>query len=267
MNEIAYSEEFLKLRMEFDMLKERVANQIEMHQHLVTVVGPNLKSRYMIEIGQFEHQVYELETTIRRWQRRFALRQMALNRGEAPDYASIEVELDKEFQEFMEKIREHIAELKEAAAIYHSVHMSEEETTVIRNAYLDAVKKLHPDLNPELPEGAVNLWHQIQAAYEAQDWENVKFLAELVNDVVAGRAGFEDDASGIEALKRRIAAMRERSDEIAKRTAELRAHVPFTYEEFLGDEDEVKIRKARLSAQIEQLEAAIKEYEKLWREN
>jgi len=267
MNEISYSNEFLKLKMEFDVLKERVANQVEMHQHLVTVVGPNLKSRYMIEVGQFEHRVYELQTSVSRWQRRFTLRQMALNRGDKPDYAAIEVELDKEFQEYIEKIKKHIEELKEASALYHSVSFSDEETTAIRNAYLDAVKKLHPDLNPDLPEDAVNLWHQIQKAYEERDWENVKFLAGLVQDVVSGKSGFEDDANGIEELKRRISSMRERSDGLAKRTAELRAHVPFTYEDFLDDEEEVKMRKGQLFAQIEQLESAIKEYEKLWQEN
>ena len=267
MNEIAYSDEFLKLKMEFDMLKERVANQIELHQHLVTVVGPNLKCHYMLEIGQFENRVYELKTSVSRWQRRFTLRQIALNRGENPNYAEIEVELDKEFQEYMEKIKQHIADLKEASALYHSVKFSDEETTAIRNAYLDAVKKLHPDLNPDLPQDAVDLWHQIQKAYEERDWGNVKFLAELVNDVVSGKAGFKDDANGIEELKRRIAALKDRSAEVSKRTADLRAHVPFTYEEFLDDEEEVKLRKSQLMTQIEQLESAIKEYEKLWREN
>ena len=266
MNEIAYSAEYRALRMKFDVLREQVANQIEMLQHLVTTVGPNLKAHYMLEIGQLENRVYELKTDVSRWQRRFTLRQMALNRGEKPDYGAIEAELDGEFREYLEKIREHIEELKEASALCHSESFTDEETTAIRNAYLDAVKKLHPDLNPDLPQEAVNLWHRIQKAYEDRDWANVKFLAALVEDVVTGKIEFGDDAGGIEELKRRIESLVGRSDELAKRTAELRSHVPFTYEEFLKDEEEVGLRKRTLLAEIAELESVINEYEKLWLE-
>ena len=42
-------------------------------------------------------KVFQLRMDAARWQRRFTLRQRALNRGETPDLMSIEKELDAEF--------------------------------------------------------------------------------------------------------------------------------------------------------------------------
>lgn len=74
MNEVGFSDEYNALKLRYAALRERVANQIEMYTHLAEVVGPNIKARYMMLVGQLEHRVYELKTEVNRWKRRFALR-------------------------------------------------------------------------------------------------------------------------------------------------------------------------------------------------
>lgn len=264
MNEIGFNQEFTKLELQYGVLKEQVANQLEMYTHLVEVVGPNLKSNYMMLIGQLEHRLFELKTEINRWKRRFALRQQALNRGEKPDYLAIEVKLDEEFAKYLEEIKQHLAELKEASLRYHAGRMTDEESTEIRCAYLNAVKKLHPDINPSLPASAVDLWNQIQQAYSAQDWDQFRFLTGLVDNVVAGKVKFDASADGMAALKAACERMRERSREIAEQTAKLKSTVPYTYEVILEDEDLVRDRQNQLKAQLRALEECVKEYEELW---
>lgn len=264
MNEVGFNGEFTKLGLRHDMLREQVANQLEAYTHLVEVVGPNLKSSYMMLVGQLEHRVFELKTEINRWKRRFALRQQALNRGEKPDFMFIEAELDKEFAEYLEEVRRHLAELKEAALHYHSEKMDEKASSEIRYAYLNAVKKLHPDLNPDLPESAKDLWNQIQNAYGGQDWDQFRFLAGLVDNVVSGTVKFEASKDGLAALRESVDRMAERSREIAERTARLKLQVPFTYEVLLEDEDLVCERQSQLTTQIKALEGCIGEYEEMW---
>lgn len=265
MNEVGFSQEFAKLQMQHAYLKEECANALELYTRLVEVEGPNIKARYMVLVGQYEHQVFELKAEIARWKRRFTLRQAALNRGEKPDLLAIEVELDKEFAEYLQTVRQHIEEIKEASLLYHSEKLTDEESTALRHAYLNAVKKLHPDLNPNLPQAAVELWNQIQGAYENKDWTQVRFLSGLVDNVVSGKSDFEVTANGLEALKEAIAALQKRCREIADKTTQTKASVPFTYEVLLEDEDLVRARQEQLNAQIEALNGCIKEYEELWK--
>ena len=264
MNEVGFSDEYKALKLRYAALRERVANQIEMFTHLVEVVGPNMKAQYMMLVGQLEHRVYELKTEENRWKRRFALRQQYLNRGEKPDFMAIEAELDKEFAEYLAEVKKHIEEIKEASLRFHAGKLSKKEASDLRCAYLDAVKKLHPDINPGLPQAAIDLWNQIQKAYEEQDWDKVKFLASLVDGVVSGDVDFAASPDGMAALKESCARLEAKSQEIAQETQRVKSTVPFTYEVLLEDEDLVSERQGRLNAQIAALEERVKEYEELW---
>ena len=263
-NEVGFNQQYLKLKMQYEFLKEQCANQLELYTHLVDVEGPNIKARYMMLVGQYEHQVFELKAEIARWKRRFTLRQAALNRGEKPNLVAIEVELDKEFAEYIEEVKKHIAEIKDASLLYHSAKLTEEESTALRYAYLNAVKRLHPDLNPGLPQAAVELWNQIQEAYANKEWTQVKSLAGLVDNVVNGKTAFEATASGLESLEKGCEALRKRCAEIADKMAKTKSTLPFTYDVLLEDEELVRARQEQLNAQIEALQNCITEYEELW---
>ena len=264
MNEVGFSDEYKALKLRYAALRERVANQIEMFTHLVEVVGPNMKAQYMMLVGQLEHRVYELKAEVNRWKRRFALRQQYLNRGEKPDFMGIEAELDKEFAEYLAEIKKHIEEIKEASLKFHAGKLSEKDASDLRCAYLDAVKKLHPDINPGLPQAAIDLWNQIQKAYEEQDWDHVKFLASLVDGVVSGDVDFAASPDGMATLKESCERLEAKSQEIAQETERVKSTVPFTYEVLLEDEDLVSERQGQLNAQIAALEECVKEYEELW---
>lgn len=263
-NEVGLNHEFSKLQLEYSILKEQVANQLEMLKHLTEVEGPNIKANYMMLIGQLEHRLFELKTEIGRWKRRFTLRQVALNRGEQPNFVAIEVALDQEFAEYITTIKQHLEEVKEASLLYHSDCLTEEETTALRGAYLGAVKKLHPDLNPGLPQAAVDLWNQIQDAYENKQWDQVRLLAGLVDAVVGGKLDIVPDKDGMTKLRELCAQLREKSAEIVRRTESLRSKTPFTYQVLLEDEAQVKAKQSQLAEQMRLLEDCIKEYEELW---
>lgn len=265
-NEVGENREFENLKLRHAALKERVANQIELYTHLVEVVGPNLKASYMMLVGQLEHSVFELKTDVNRWKRRFALRQQALNRGEKPDLVAIESELDNEFAEYLSEIKKHIEEIKEASLKFHANSLSEEETADLRYAYLVAVKKLHPDINPGLSKSAVDLWNQIQKSYAEKDWTNVRFLVSLVDGVISGGMEFSSSPDGMAGLRDSCERLEVKSQELADEMERMKSAVPFTYESLLGDKELLGQRQAQLNAQIVALEDCIKEYERLWKD-
>lgn len=263
-NTVGFSKEFTALQLEYAVLKERCANQIEIYNHMVQVEGPNIKSTYMILVGQFELRVFELKTEISHWKRRFTLKQTVLNAGLKPDYMAIETKLDKEFTEYIAQIRQHLQEIKEASLNFHADRMSEEESTALRVTYLDAVKHLHPDINPGLPQTAIDLWNQVQKAYEEKDWEQVKFLAGLVDGVVSGKKDFSASKNSVEELKSECEKLEAKCAELTEMTKKMRSTPPFTYTVLLEDEEAVEERQSQLKAQISALEVCVKEYEELW---
>ena len=264
MNEVGFNGEFEKLKLRHGALKERVANAIEMYTHLVTTKGPNIESRYMMLVGQLECQAMALVMETRRWKRRFALRQMSINKGEKPDLVAIESLLDEEFAEWKEKIAALSTKLEGSKLQFDAAKMSESDTNAIRCDYLNAVKKLHPDLNNDLPEAAKTLWDQIQKAYAAKDWHQLRFLVSIVDEVVAGIAQPAATPDGLEELKTACKVLEAKSREISQQISELKAGVPFTYEALLDDPARLEQKRSTLKKKVQELKSAVKKYEKRW---
>ena len=264
MDEQKFNEEFERNRLRYEALKEQVANEIEVYTHLVETEGPNIETQYMMHVGRFECHVKRLEIEVRRWKRRFALRQQYLNRGEKPDMVAIEQQIEKEFAEWLEDLEAFFTKVKDAKLSWDAEMLSAEETNAIRCEYLKAVKKLHPDINPNLSEAAVNLWNQIQKAHSAKDWRKLKFLVGLVDEVVAGQASFDATPEGLEKLMLACAKLEEKGREVSRQIAELRAGKPFVYAVLLEDPELLKQRQDELNGKIAELEEAIKNYERKW---
>ena len=264
MNEVGLNNEQAMLQLRYGALKERVANQIEMLNMLVKTKGPNIKARYMMFIGRLEYKVYELKVELNRWRRRLALRQSALNRGETPDLGAIEATLKLEFAKFMMEIRRRAKEVKEDARRFSAEKLSDEENSAMRLAYLDAVKRLHPDLNPDLPKAAQDLWNEIQAAYAANDWQAVRLLAALVDGITSGAVDFASAPDAITAMQEACRSLEAKSRELMSETDRIQKSVPFTYKALLDDEDAVKERQDDLKMDIAELKAKIKKCEEAW---
>lgn len=264
MNEKEFNEEFERNRLRYEALKEQVANEIEVYTHLVETEGPNIETQYMMHVGRFECHVKRLEIEVRRWKRRFALRQQYLNRGEKPDMVAIEQQIEKEFAEWLEELEAFFTKVKDAKLSWDAEMLSAEETNAIRCEYLKAVKRLHPDLNPNLPEAAVSLWNQIQQAHSAKDWRKLKFLVGLVDEVVAGQEAFDFTPEGLEKLRMACARLEEKGHEVSRQIAGLKAEKPFAYMALLEDEELLKQRQDELNGKIAELEDVIKNYERMW---
>lgn len=264
MNEVGFNGEFEKLKLRHGALKERVANEIEMYTHLITTKGPNIEAKYMMLVGQLEYQALALDMEARRWKRRFALRQMYINRGEKPDLIAIESLLDEEFAEWKEKLAALAVKLDGSKLQFDATKLSESDTNAIRCDYLNAVKKLHPDLNKDLSEAAKSLWNQIQKAYAAKDWHQLRFLVSLVDEVVAGTAQFAATPDCLEKLKSACEMLETKSQEVSQQIAELKAKAPFTYEVLLDDPVLLERKRNAIKAKLKEMKTAIEKYERRW---
>jgi|SRR5574344_769206 tetratricopeptide (TPR) repeat protein len=266
MNDVGMNGEWAAAKLREAWLREQCAGEVELYMHTLNCDGPELKAKYMVELGQHEHRVFQLKTDVSRWQRRFTLLQAARNRGEKPDFCGIEATLDAEFEAYLRLIKEHQAALRETSELLSTDYLSDAANAEIRLNYLTAVKKLHPDLNPGLPDDARELWTRIQTAYENKDWENLKFLSGIVDEVVGGAAGLKSE-NGLEGLKAGIVRLEAKLADLRKTRAALLGREPYRWKELLKEREEVERRRGILLREIEELERATKEYERIWNLN
>ena len=264
MNDVDMNNEWRALQLRAEYLHNRCADEFEEYMHMVNCVGPNLKSLYMVEIGQYEYRVFELEIEIKRWKRRFTLQQQALNRGDKPDYGEIEKHIDKEFSDYMAQIREKQRLLQEAASNMAMGRLSEEETTAIRISYLNAVKKLHPDINPSLPEQAKELWDRIQTAYATEDWKELHLLSSMIDDVLRSTKRLPSGGC-MDEMKEEIARLNDRLNELVSARVALGKKTPYCWDALLNDENAVAQSQKKLKGKIEALENVVAEYEQKWK--
>lgn len=265
-DEVGFNGECNALSLRRSYLREQCADEIGEYMHLKTCVAENLKTDYMLRLGQFECKAFCLKIELARWQRRFTLYQVALNHGEKPDLMAIEAKLDKEFEEFVSKIKENEQAVEDAAGHASMERMDESQSLAIRVEYINAVKRLHPDLNPDLPESAKALWHRIQSAYKSKDWPELSFLVGLVDDVLGGKRDIADVPGGLEGLRKEIAVLVDRLDSLKRRTEILNATEPFIWRKLLRDNDEVARRRELLEKEIDQLTKKVSEYAERWNE-
>ena len=246
MNELGMNEEWTKAKMREGYLREKCAEEVEEYMHLTTCVGPNLKTQYMLCIGQLEYRVFQLKTDVARWQRRFTLRQQALNRGETPNLVQIEAQLDEEFQDYLRQVKEHLVAIKAAAQHASMARLSDEETSAIRVNYLKAVKRLHPDINAKTSENEIlmDLWDRVMRAYRAFDVEKLEELEVTLNYVMTelGEEGFAPNIDNID----------EKIKKLEKAIEQIITTVPYTYGELLKDPGAVEAKKQELKNELEE---------------
>ncbi len=250
--------------LQYKIRQEQCADLFERYNHMIADTGPSLEHGFMMAIGRHELAVFRLSVEVRKWKRRFELRQMALNRGERPNYVEIEAELDSEFAAFNEEMAKRTGPVNQAETYYSRPVLTQAQSTEMRMLYLKAAKKLHPDVNHELSESAGALWQRIGDAYRKREWRELKYLTALIGDVAEQPKTFPDTADGETELAREC----ERLKEVCRRQQEminaLQEKLPWAYAVLLDDAEALAARQKELFDDIEAYEKRIEAFQREW---
>src|SRR5690554_1146460 len=148
-----------------------------------------LKTEYILKIGKYQLDRYRLYYNIQKTQRKIAIYQAAINREEVISEAQVDAIIQKEIKEYEEELKRLTDDYNTAMKIKDAEKVSEEEYEEIKRLYRKIVKRIHPDLNPNLDEDFKYLWQETQDAYQGNDLEKLQDIMnildsnKLVNDV------------------------------------------------------------------------------------
>ena len=233
-------------KRKLDERREEYAGLLAEYDEVTGTLRRHLETEYMMRIGRLECRLFSLQLQVRRLKREIALHQAARNRRESISDEEVKRIIEREFAEYRAALAEHREKIRRAEAHHFAPKLSVAATQALRKLYHDMVRKLHPDLNRDLPEKAKELWIRIAAAYRNCEWQELNILADMVYDLLDGGARADDAANGVEELlaeERRIAA---KSAEVRERLRELQERPPYSYRALLEDERAVNDKRREL---------------------
>ena len=132
----------------------------------------------------------------------------------------------------------------------------------VKELYRRIVKKLHPDMNPDVTERQKELWHKAQKAYGESDLETLEDIYDEINRVDADTIPETED--GREKLLLMIERLERQLKELVDAIAQIKSEFPYNKKELLADEEKVNLMRAAIEKvrieyekQIEELTAKL----------
>lgn len=232
------------------LLREELAHLLTEEHDLMHLVKPNLLALYQKKIGGWELRGLQAQVAATRARRRLEMVQAAINQGRKPNLQEIDGLLELEFLAWLQKIQEAAERL--ASAEHRLEHLLPAvEDRELKKLYYALVKKLHPDVNPEVSDDQRRLWLRVQTAYEHSDMQELRALALLADQA----RPVAPPPATLETLRRDRATLETQIASMLKRIEQIESQPPFTLRAQLADETWLAERRQELETRISQLDA------------
>ncbi len=235
--------EVQQIAEENDLLREEFASLLTEAEHLIHTVKPNLLALYQTKIGVWELRLLQAQFKVVRLRRQIELAQAYINRGERPNLAAIECAIETEFLAWITKLEEAARRLQDSENRLQHL-LSPEDDRELKKLYYAIVKRLHPDVNPNVTADQRRLWLRAQAAYEHGDLPELRALALLVerNAPIPPVKSLDNLRRDQRILEKQIAAALETVERIESQP-------PFTLQHQLDDETWLATRRKEIDEQ------------------
>ena len=250
----------IELKDDIKTLRQELVRLVEERDNLIYTTCPNIKMRYMLEVGYLEYKVYELSLKYQRLKRKKELIQAKVYREEKVIIIEIDEALDKEFEKYKEDLVEKLNEVNESIKRSEGEFLSDVETKDLKDMYKKVVKKLHPDINPNVTEAEKELFVRAVEAYKEGDVASMK----LIYIVSGADEEVKDDESKLKTvldMAEEKARLEKLAENIRKNMDEIKNRFPYTLKAYLDDDELMKERQDDLRGTIEDFENAIKDLE------
>lgn len=258
MCDIAANTEYEELFREAGRLQETLSALILERDELKYHICPDIQADYMLKFGALEYKILELQYKILRIKRQMELIQLQINLQKIVNTIEIEVQLDNEFHEYQERLNNKLDEMNAAFKRDNIDRLTEEQTREIRRLYNKIVKKLHPDMNPNVTEREKELFVHATEAYKNGDLETIRTIALMIDDL----SQFTEITDSMKELREKIDRLNWLISNIEHEIWYIKQQFPYDQKELLSNPDRVEARKKELEKILEEYKEAYEYYEK-----
>ncbi len=149
---------------EIEVLTEELSNLIYEYDLIRFTINKNILSKYVSLIGYLKIEQMELELDVKKMKRIISLIQSKINRNEIVNYDDIIVQVNNELNQWAEELKSYINSVRQAELNVFAMD-NFRDSAEIKTLYRELVKKLHPDINPNLTAEQKLLWQRVQDCY------------------------------------------------------------------------------------------------------
>jgi hypothetical protein len=246
-----------KIQSEYDILKTEYIKLLNDKDILLQWAKPQLEALYNTRIGYLQLENLRTKLHIKALKRKLELAWSAINQDKSVNVAEIEIQVSSELAEAEFHIMNEITKLENSKFLLSHLE-SPERSAELRNLYKQYAKQLHPDINDNLTEEQINLWHLVKDAYETGDLEKLKALRLVYEKALASRDSRIDEYTE-EHLALKIKVLKEGIRVLNDQVIAIRSEFPFTIESQIKDDEWVEMRREELKNEHQTLEVYEKE--------
>ncbi|MCR5026349.1 MAG: hypothetical protein K6A34_02755 [Methanobrevibacter sp.] len=227
----------LIVHLEVTKLKEKLTQLIFEYDHLIDQVCPEIERDYVLEFGMSEYELYKIELEIDKLKRKLQLIQIEINNENEVNLDKIEEKLNEEFDEYEKQLQAQIDEIKllENTDVRK---LSESETKKIKKIYRMLIKRLHPDLHPNLSYLEISLFYKATNAFKKGDLKELESVVALLPDESV------EEISEIDNLKELVKYYEDK-------IAEVKSEYPYNKKELLSNKKSIEDYKKMIMDLIE----------------
>lgn len=246
-----------KAREKIQELKKTLESLVFERDNLKFVICENIKTAYMLIFGSLEYRLYKAYCKYLRLKRKRDMIQAKKNRQEKIKMEVIETELDEEFCDYKKKLDEKTQEISDALKRSKGEVLSDEDAKLLKKCYKSIVKKLHPDINPNITDAEKDLFYKASEAYKDGDLASLK----IIFDVVCSEEEKDDVALSGKSLEDEVKRLEDLVSEIQKDIDFIKSMPPYTWSIFVEDEKKKAERLKDLEQDLKSFKYAIRTQE------
>lgn len=261
-SEIIIFPEFEELKQEVERLRTELSMVVLERDQLRYVECENIEMRYMLELGALEYKAYEAQCRALRLKRKIELIRAKLNRQEKVDLSRIERILEREMEEYTEKLDKKIEQMNQALRRNECPELSVQESKELKKLYRKVVKVLHPDLNPQISDAQRVLFHNAVQAYKNGDVEALRIINEMVGEDMIP----DDSTDAMAELLKEKQRLEKMLASVLESIEEMKGQYPYTLKEILEDSGKIEEHRSKLQEIMECYLAQIEAYNKTLKE-
>lgn len=167
------------------------------------------------------------------------------------DIDEIEKQLDEEFISFKEEFDKKMNMFNKALYRNELEDLSDTDQVELKGLYRKIVKRLHPDMNPDLSQEELKMFLNAVYAYKNGDLKALRLIWRVIEDDEEYDA--YDSLDGLKQLKMQL---EDSIDETAIRIDEIKSHYPYLYKDILEDKNKVRELRNEYEKQLKDYDTA-----------